>query len=68
MSAKNLTKSPSLQQLFEEMHSSEAYVGIFPETYTPLAHMRSEVTAVVSWVCVSVCNPYSNKPSNKVSY
>ena len=34
MSAKNLTKSPTFQQLFEEMHSSEAYVGIFPETYT----------------------------------
>ena len=34
MSAKSLTKSPTFQQLFEEMHSSEAYVGIFPETYT----------------------------------
>ena len=34
MSTKSLTKSPTFQQLFEEMHSSEAYVGIFPETYT----------------------------------
>ena len=33
MSAKSLTKSPTFQQLFEEMHSSEAYVGISPETY-----------------------------------
>jgi hypothetical protein len=34
MSAKSLTKSPTFQQVFDEMHSSEAYVGIFPETYT----------------------------------
>ena len=33
MSAKGLTKSPTFQQLFEEMQSSEAYAGIFPETY-----------------------------------
>lgn len=34
MSAKNLTKKPTFQQLFQEMHSSEAHVGIFPETFT----------------------------------
>ena len=33
-SAKSLTRSPTFQQLFEEMHSSDAYLGIFPEIYT----------------------------------
>ena len=34
VSAKSLTRSPTFQQLFEEMNSSDAYLGIFPEIYT----------------------------------
>ena len=34
MSAKSVAKIPTFQELFEEIHSSEAYFGIFPETFT----------------------------------
>ena len=34
MSAKSVAKIPTFQELFEEIHSSEAYLGIFPETFT----------------------------------
>ena len=49
MSAKSLAKNPALQQLFEEMHSSEAYVGIFPETFCLINLMLTLpfVTAIV---------------------
>ena len=34
MSAKSVVKIPTFQELFEEIHSSEACLGIFPETFT----------------------------------
>ena len=34
MSAKSVVKIPTFQELFEEIHSSEAYLVIFPETFT----------------------------------
>ena len=36
ISAKSVAKIPTFQELFEEIHSSEAYLGTFPETFTLL--------------------------------
>ena len=33
MSSKNLTKSPTFQQLYPAIQSSDAYGGIFPEMF-----------------------------------
>ena len=37
MSAKGLSKAPSLQDLLQSMQATEAYIGIFPQTFNLLS-------------------------------